>query len=548
MVAEPGGPRERGRSRITEHIVDVLVPLIMEEIAKVVKTVLQEQISERICKQIVEQAAELPKTSSRDRTLQRAAEQILDVPLPEMVTQLVEVPETVSPDRIQQRTVEQIVDAPVPQVVEELAEISKVFSLDRVQQRSVEQDIETTAVSLVEKIVEMPVTQKTQQVANTHVQHVVNAVEAEMPRIIKETVQRKRPVVNEKINQMTKHHEVPQVQVVAETAEIPQVQFLNKVDEMPVGVQRQISMIPTVQKTMETPQSQCIDKMIDVPVVSVVQAPWVQVSEKTVEISQLQAAEKIVETRETQTIQGIQTSESLVHLTGAMKRDEPDAKIKFLAEEEFYGVGGPVFDANRNRVANELGKRDCVTGEMWENKPPFSLALNNAVSDDRQCKHYTGRGVRKLHESDTASVEDMEAPVLKMPDSIEAHYQGSWKTTGNPNGEPYPAFASDKSWSEASGEIGSEKKFYHNVSSGADFAVQPFSVAECLKPTPEATYGHVAHPVTTRTVVAHRQVPLIQRVQKVVEVPRVQLIHRQSGGRSRLYKEEEEGGRTGSRC
>ena len=97
--------------------------------------------------------------------------------------------------------------------------------------------------------------------------------------------------------------------------------------------------------------------------------------------------------------QDIQTSESLVQLTDAMKRDDPDAKIKFLAEEELYGVGGPVFDANGNRVANELGKRDCVTGEMWENKPPFSLDLNNAVSDDRQCKHYTGRGVRKLHRS-----------------------------------------------------------------------------------------------------------------------------------------------------
>ena len=65
--------------------------------------------------------------------------------------------------------------------------------------------------SLAEKIVEMPVTQKTQQVVNTHV--------AEMLKIIKETVQRKRPVINEKINQMTKHHEVPQSQVLKKTVE-----------------------------------------------------------------------------------------------------------------------------------------------------------------------------------------------------------------------------------------------------------------------------------------------------------------------------------------
>ena len=182
-----------------------------------------------------------------------------------------------------------------------------------------------------------------------------------------------------------------------------------------------------------------------------------------------------------------------------MKHDDPDAKIKFFTEEALHGVGGLIFDAHGNRVANELGKRDCVTGEMWENKPPFSLALNNAVSDDRQCKHYTGRGVRNLHESGTALTEDMRVPVSKTPDSIEAHCQASLKSAKDPDGEPYPAFTSEKSWSKASGEIGSEKKFYHNVSSGADFAA---------------------------TVVAHRQVPLIQRVQKTVEVPRVQFIDR----------------------
>ena len=166
-----------------------------------------------------------------------------------------------------------------------------------------------------------------------------------------------------------------------------------------------------------------------------------------------------------------------------------------------------------DRVANGLRKRDCVTGEMWENQPPFSLALNNAVPDDRQCKHYTGCGIRRLHESGTASVEDMEAPVSKMPDSIEAHCQASLKSAKDPDGEPYPAFASEKSWNEASGKTGSEKKFYHNVSSGADFAAQPFCVAEYVEPAP----------VTTRTV-AHRQVPHIQRVQKMVEVPKVQFI------------------------
>ena len=333
--------------------------------------------------------------------------------------------------------------------------------------------------------------EKTRQVTNPQVQHVVNAVEAEMPKIIKETMQRKRPIINEKINQVTKHAEVSQVQVV----------------------------------------------------------------EKTVEGPQLQIVEQIVETPEAQTIQGIQTSECLdtapfrqvsqagvgeVHPTGVVKPDDPETKIKFLTEEALHGVGGFVFDAHGNRVANELGGRNCVTGEMWKNKPPFSVALNKVISDDIvwQCKHCTGRGIRKFHESGAALAEDVEAPVSKMPDSSEAHCQASLKTTRDPNGGPYPAFSSGKSWNEASGKTGSEKKFYHNVSSGADFAAQPFCVAEYVGPTPEVTYGHDAHAVECVTPsffrcrhgsIDHKDSgtqtgPPDQRVQKMEEVPQVQFI------------------------
>ena len=68
-----------------------------------------------------------------------------------------------------------------------------------------------------------------------------------------------------------------------------------------------------------------------------------------------------------------------VHPTGLVKPDDPDAKIKFLASETLRGVGGLVFDAFGNLSAYELGRRDCVTGEMWKNKPPFRLALNMAA-------------------------------------------------------------------------------------------------------------------------------------------------------------------------
>ena len=74
----------------------------------------------------------------------------------------------------------------------------------------------------------------------------------------------RNPIIQGRINQVTKHIEVPQ--------------FLNKILEMPVVVQRQVSV---VQNAMEAAQ--------------------VQVVEKTVEGPQLQMVEKTAKTPETQT-------------------------------------------------------------------------------------------------------------------------------------------------------------------------------------------------------------------------------------------------------
>ena len=233
---------------------------------------------------VVEQVTEVPRTSSRDRTLQCTEEQILDVLVPETTKQLVEVPEIVSRDGVQQRTVEQIVDAPVMQTVEELAEVSKVFSQDRIQQRIVEQTI--PAISLAETIVVVPVIQMqrtTQRGVNTHAQHVVNAVEVEKPKIIELTVQRKKFIFQEKINQETK------------PVEIPQVQFLNKADDKFVVVQRQVSTAQTVQKTMEVPLLQLTDEVANIPVVAQRQICVNQEVQKTIGDFQLQYADQVVD-------------------------------------------------------------------------------------------------------------------------------------------------------------------------------------------------------------------------------------------------------------
>merc|ERR1711920_752197 len=168
-----------------------------------------------------------------------------------------------------------------------------------------------------------------------------------------------------------------------------------------------------------------------------------------------------------------------VHPTGLVKPDDPDAKIKFLAAEALRGVGGLVLDANGKRFANELGRRDCVTGEMWKNKPPFRLCLNKAASDEIHwhAKHYTGRGVMKYYESGAALAKDMGIDLKVLVDSHQEHYEAAKKTEKDPDGGSWPAYPSGKSWDAASGKTGSGKKFYHNIIPGSSVKTEPFYVA-----------------------------------------------------------------------
>merc|ERR1719230_926999 len=168
-----------------------------------------------------------------------------------------------------------------------------------------------------------------------------------------------------------------------------------------------------------------------------------------------------------------------VHPTGLVKPDDPDAKVKFLAAEALRGVGGLILNKNGKRFANELGRRDYVTGEMWKNKPPFRLCLNKAASDEIiwHCKHYTGRGVMKYYKSGEDLAKDMGVPLSKLEDAHEAHYQASKNMEKNPDGGPFPAYPSGKSWDEPSGKTGAGKKFYHNIIPGSAVKTQEFYVA-----------------------------------------------------------------------
>ena len=160
--------------------------------------------------------------TSESCILESPVGQTLDVHVSEMTEQLAEVPKNASRNRIQRPDWGRILDDSVPEVEEELAETSKDLSQDRDQQRALEDVIEIPTISFAEKIVEVPDTQtrgKIQQGVNSHIQHVVDSVDAE------------DHAIQGKINQVTKHSDVPSLQIVEKTVENTQLQIVEELSE-----------------------------------------------------------------------------------------------------------------------------------------------------------------------------------------------------------------------------------------------------------------------------------------------------------------------------
>ena len=148
-----------------------------------------------------------------------------------------------------------------------------------------------------------------------------------------------------------------------------------------------------------------------------------------------------------------------VHPTGLVKPDDADAKVKFLAAEALRGVGGILLDAHGNRFCNELGRRDYVTGEMWNHQPPFRLVLNAKAATEIKwhCEHYCGRGVMRKFANAADLAADMKVPVERVSATFADHNELAEKSEKQPDAGPYNAYPTGKSWDQYG------KKFFHNT-------------------------------------------------------------------------------------
>jgi succinate dehydrogenase/fumarate reductase flavoprotein subunit len=155
-----------------------------------------------------------------------------------------------------------------------------------------------------------------------------------------------------------------------------------------------------------------------------------------------------------------------VHPTGLVHPEEPDAKVKFLAAEALRGVGGVLLDIEGHRFANELGRRDYVTGMMWKNKgvklgntSGFFLCLNSKSSEEIlwHCKHYVGRGLMKFYNNMGEFAKEYGMPLANIEKTFKDYNEIAAKQEKDPENGPYEAYGGGKSWDKWG------KKFFHNL-------------------------------------------------------------------------------------
>jgi succinate dehydrogenase/fumarate reductase flavoprotein subunit len=129
-----------------------------------------------------------------------------------------------------------------------------------------------------------------------------------------------------------------------------------------------------------------------------------------------------------------------------------------------------LLDSRGERFANELGRRDYVTGEMWKNRPPFRLCLNSKASKEIHwhCEHYKGRGVMKGYKNmqELCDETGIKPDVLKK--TLDDHTEIGNKVEASPDQGPHDAYPSGKSFDPWG------KKYFHNLPTTFDDA---YSVA-----------------------------------------------------------------------
>ena len=252
--------------------VDALVPSIMEEIVKVVKTVLQERISERIRKQIV------------------------DVFVSQVVEQVTEMPKTSNLDRTLQCTAEQIFDVPVPEMVKQSSEMPKIVSQDRMQQRTVERIVDVPVPQAVEELIEVSQVFSQDRIQHRIVEQTIPAISLD-EKIIEVPMDVSKDFSQNRVQQGFRGQtaKTPDISLAEKTVEMPDTRTQDKKQLVNTHVQHVVDTVevekPKLVKETVQRKKPIIQEKIN-QVTKHVEVPQVQVMAETAEIPQAKFLDK----------------------------------------------------------------------------------------------------------------------------------------------------------------------------------------------------------------------------------------------------------------
>lgn len=127
-----------------------------------------------------------------------------------------------------------------------------------------------------------------------------------------------------------------------------------------------------------------------------------------------------------------------VHPTGLVNPADPDNPTKLLAAEALRGEGAIILDNEGKRFCNDIGKRDYVSGKMWDhNKAPYRLLLNQKGASQMQwhCDHYKSRRVMKSFKNIQGVADEMKIPVGNLTSTLSDYNGYAADAAKNPGKE-----------------------------------------------------------------------------------------------------------------
>ena len=224
--------------------------------------------------QSMEEIMEVNQLMPPERIQERIVEQT-DVPVPHMMKKTIERAKHIPQERVQDNTMEHIVDVPVSQIQEETVEVTQRVPQDRMSDHVVEQtvDIPSSTESMTESsrdaqmhVPAVQVAQKTVkelrskfEVGHTNEVHAQKQLDKNRWRKKQGLEATQYPQDIQERADPTDQRQVPAIRSAQKTVEVPRVQYIDKVADIPVDVQRQVSTIQAAQH-----DTQHIDEVVDV--------------------------------------------------------------------------------------------------------------------------------------------------------------------------------------------------------------------------------------------------------------------------------------------